>query len=139
MSAFEPLPDAVLDWVPPAAAFEKFDPWAPDVRTIRGLLRHVLQFEVYYRDGPRDGAAKGISEQTGDPPAEHARTVQLLRSLTDDGRSRLYRPLRPGQSAPEEWTVRKMLRRTISHERAHTAEIQQRRTWLVLGVPGGDP
>src|ERR1700674_272857 len=72
MSAFEPLPDAVLDWVPPAAAFEKFDPWAPAGRTIRGRLRHVLQFEVYYRDGPRDGAAKGISEQTGDPPAEHA-------------------------------------------------------------------
>jgi hypothetical protein len=31
--------------------------------------------------------------------------------------------------------VRKLVRRIISHERAHTAEIEQRRTWLLAGVP----
>jgi hypothetical protein len=31
--------------------------------------------------------------------------------------------------------LRKVLRRTISHERFHTKEIEQRLAWLLLGVP----
>ena len=129
------LPDAVLDWEPPASAIGSFDAWAPGVRTIRDIVRHVFQFEVYYRDGLRDGAAKGIFEKVADPAIEGARTVDLLRSLTEEDRGRVYQPIRPAQTVAEEWTARKVLRRIISHERAHAAEIQQRRTWLLLGVP----
>jgi hypothetical protein len=31
--------------------------------------------------------------------------------------------------------VRKLARRIITHERGHAAEIMQRRTWILLGVP----
>jgi hypothetical protein len=135
LASIDGVPDAVLDWEPPRAAFASFDTWAPEVRTIRGVARHVFQFEPYYRDGLRDGPAAGIYEQVADPATEHARTVERLRSLSEDERSRVWRPLRPGQSAPEEWTVRKVARRIISHERVHAAEIVQRRTWVLLGIP----
>ncbi len=134
ISAIELLPDAILDWEPPASAFASFDAWAPDVRSIRGLMRHVLQFEIYYRDGLRDGPAKGISERPTDAGGEHDVTARFLRSLSDADR-RVFRPERPGHAESEEWTARKMLRRLISHDRAHAAEIIQRRTWLLLGVP----
>ncbi len=98
-------------------------------------MRHVLQFEIYYRDGLHDGPAKGISEHPRDATLEHDATVRLLRSLSDVGRERVFHPVRLGHDHAEEWTVRKVLRRVISHDRAHTAEIIQRRTWLLLGVP----
>lgn len=136
LSAIDGVPEAVLDWEPPREAFASFDAWAPEVRTIRDVTRHVYQFDVYYRDGLRDGPAAGIQERVSDPAAEHARKIGRLRSLTDEERCRVWHPLRPGQSAPEEWTVRKVARRVISHERAHAAEIIQRQTWVLLGVPG---
>jgi hypothetical protein len=129
------LPGALLDWAPPASSIASADAWAPEVRTIREIMTHVLQLEVYYRDALRDGAAKGIFEPVGAPAAERARTLDLLRSLDDTARSRVYRPVRPGRSAPEEWTVRKLIRRIISHERVHAAEARQRLTWVLLGIP----
>ena len=129
------MPDAVLDWVPPLSSVAQFDAWAPEARTIRGIVQHVLQLETYYRAGLADGASTGIFERVGTPQEERERTVALLRSLDDEARSRVYRPVRPGRSTPEDWTVRKVLRRIISHERHHTAEIAQRRAWLLLGVP----
>ena len=135
LGALNGVPDAILDWVPPMSAFDAFDAWAPEVRTIRGLMGHVLQFEIYYRDGLRDGSAAGIFESAGDPAAEQALTAARLRALSDEETGRVFRPLRPGQPQPEEWTARKMLRRMLSHERAHTAEIWQRRSWVLLGPP----
>jgi hypothetical protein len=35
----------------------------------------------------------------------------------------------------EHWTVRKALRRIISHERFHTKEIEQQLAWLLVGPP----
>lgn len=135
LDAVRDVPDAILDWEPPASAFASFDPWAPDVRGIRGVLRHVFQTEVYYRDGLRDGAAKGLFEEVADPAEEREKTLALLRSLSEEERRRVFRPLRPGQTEPQEWTARKVIRRMISHERAHTAEVIQRRTWVLLGPP----
>ena len=134
--AYRALPDEILDWEPPLSSQRIVDAWAPEARTIRGVLEHVLQLEVYYRDGLRDGTAKGIFERVGDPADERKRTLEVLRALSDSERSRVYHPVRPGRLAGEEWTVRKFFRRVISHERAHAAEILQRRTWLLLGVPG---
>ena len=135
LASIDGVADAVLDWEPPRSAFASFDAWAPEVRTIRGVARHVFQFEPYYRDGLRDGPAAGIYERVSDPATEHALTVERLRSLSAEERSRVWRPLRPGGSAPEEWTVRKVVRRMVSHDRAHAAEIMQRRSWVLLGVP----
>ena len=135
LAAIDGVPDAVLDWSPPASAFASFDAWAPEVRTIRDVVTHVLQLEAYYRGGLRDGASSGVFERVVGPVEEGARTVELLRSLTDDERSRVFQPVRPSRTTAEEWTVRKLVRRVISHERAHTAEIWQRRSWVLIGAP----
>jgi hypothetical protein len=135
LAAIDPLPDAVLDWAPPKSAIASFDAWAPEVRTIREIVGHVLQLETYYRDGLRDGPAKGIFEPTGDPESERALTLDRLRALSDDDRSRAWMPVRPGRTAAEEWTARKVVRRIISHERGHAAEVRQRLTWVLLGPP----
>ena len=135
LASFAALPRPLLDWEPPATAFASFDPWAPEPRSIRGLVEHVLAFEVYYRDALRDGPSRGIAENVPDTSADRAMTVARLRSLTGDELGRTFHPIRPGIDAAESWTVRKVLRRLISHERAHTAEIMQRRTWLILGPP----
>jgi len=129
------LPDALLDWAPPRSSVEAFDVWAPGARTVRDILAHVLSFEVFYRDGLKDGPARGIFETVADVSGERVTTLALLRSLNDAQRERVYRPVRPGLVTPGSWTVRKMVRRIISHDRAHTAEILQRRTWILLGVP----
>src|SRR5207244_394576 len=100
-AAIDGVPEAVLDWEPPRHAFASFDAWAPEVRTIRDVTRHVYQFDVYYRDGLRDGAAAGIYERVADPAAEHARMTGRLPSLTDEERCRVWHPLRPTRSAPE--------------------------------------
>jgi hypothetical protein len=129
LAAMHRVPTAVLDWEPPRQAFTSFDAWAPEVRTIRDVARHVYEFELYYREGLRDGPAAGIHERVSDPIAERARTIECLRSLTDEERRRAWHPLRPGRSAPEAWSARKVVRRIISHQRAHAAEILHRRTW----------
>jgi hypothetical protein len=134
LDALAGLPDEVLDWQPPASSVARFDAWAPEVRTIREIAGHVTQLEIYYRAGLSDGPAAGIFERAQDAATERARTLDLLRSLGDEARSRVYRPVRPGRTAPEEWTVRKLVRRVISHERHHAAEVRQRRAWLLLGV-----
>jgi hypothetical protein len=43
--------------------------------------------------------------------------------------------IRRGRNRSCRLTIRKVLRRLISHDRDHAAEILQRRTWLLLGVP----
>jgi hypothetical protein len=133
-AAVDGLPDALLDWDPPVKVVHA-DPWAPEARTIRGLVRHVLQLEIYYRGSLRDGPAPGIFEAVGDPHSEHRTTRTLFEEMTPEARSRVYRPVHPSRKEPEDWTARKALRRLISHERAHTAEIWQRRAWMVVGVP----
>ncbi len=135
MAALAPLTDVVVDWTPPASAFESFDAWAPEARSIRGLVTHVLQLEAFYRGALTDAAAPGIYESVSNPEKERARTVNAFRAMDGEALSRVYRPRHPGQPVGGEWTIRKAVRRIISHERAHTAEIEQRRTWLLLGVP----
>jgi predicted RNase H-like HicB family nuclease len=135
LAALRGVPDAVLNWAPPDTAFATYDAWAPEPRSIRDLLRHVLQLEVFYRGSLRDGTAPGIVERVGEPGDERRLTVEALRDLAPADRARVFGPLHPGSDTPGEWTLRKVLRRMISHDRAHAAEIVQRRTWILLGPP----
>jgi hypothetical protein len=66
---------------------------------------------------------------------QRERLNAALRGLSDEGRSRRFEPVRAWQTAAEHWTARKVIRRVISHERFHTAEIRQRLSWLVIGLP----
>lgn len=129
------LPDVILDWAPPRSSVASFDAWAPETRSIRDIVGHVLSFEIFYRDSLQDGPARGIFEAVADAAAERKTTLALLRSLSDEQRARVYHPVRPGATAPGRWTMRKAMRRMLAHERAHAAEIQQRRTWILLDVP----
>lgn len=131
----------LLDWVPGGPPPKSPDPWAPEVRTIRGVLTHALQLEVFYREGLRDAPAAGIFAEVAAAEEEHATTVDVLRSVALLGdHSRVFHPLRtlaPGRS-PEPagaWTLRKVFRRLISHNRQHAAEIAARKASILLGGP----
>ena len=139
LAAFDALPGELRDFAPPAESMAHVDPWARDPRTARDIITHVLRLEVYYRDALRDGAARGIFEDVADPATERAQTIDILRSVPRSGRARTFAPVRPRATAPERWTLRKVVRRIISHERAHAAELVERRTWAYLGVPAHAP
>jgi len=127
------LPDAVLDWRPPASSV-KVDQIFPDVRSIRQMLEHVAATEAFFyvgnlSDEPRPGPAAEAP-----PLAElHSMTAARLQALPAEALARVFR--RAGPRGEMEWTARKVLRRIVSHKRFHTREVQQRLAWLVLGVP----
>jgi hypothetical protein len=130
--AVERLPDAVLDWRPPASAV-KIDQVFPDVRSIRQMVEHCLTTESRYY------FAAFTNQLPPDPdhiPAAnelHGATAARLRSFDDEALSRVFKGT--GPRGETEWTVRKVLRRVIIHKRFHTREIEQRLCWLTLGVP----
>ena len=67
---------------------------------------------------------------------QRERLVGALRGLSPGDRGRVFTRRLPWQAEGEErWAPRKVVRRVISHERFHTAEIQQRLAWVLVGVP----
>lgn len=126
------LPDVVLDWVPPASSV-KIDQIFPDVRSMRMMLEHLATVEANYYIG-------NLSEPPATPQSPtlqglHESSAPRLRALSDEALGRLYRRPHPRGAGEMEWTARKVMRRIISHKRFHTREIEQRRSWLTLGVP----
>ena len=136
LGAVKDVPDAILDWRPPLSAMARVDEWNPDARTIREITREIASAEGYYRTALTDGLDVGEAAGDVDDLAAHrASLIATLQSLGADDRGRLFKPQRVWQDRPEDWTVRKVIRRVISHERFHTAEIRQRISWLLVGVP----
>ena len=128
--------DYVMDWRPPLTAMMRIDSWKPQPLTIREIVSDITGAEGYYMRGLRAGrepAAGSLNEY--DLRSGQSALFDRLRSLSEDERGRVYRPIRPWQQAPELWTARKVIRRVISHERFHTAEIRQRIAWIHVGVP----
>jgi predicted RNase H-like HicB family nuclease len=130
LSQLDGLPDVVLDWVPPATSV-KIDQIFPDVRSIQMMLEHLAVVEANYYIG-------SLSDEPGEridvPLTElHASSEGRLRALSDETLGRLY--TRVGPRGEMQWTARKVMRRIISHKRFHTREVEQRRSWLTLGVP----
>ncbi|HWO72833.1 MAG TPA: DinB family protein [Dehalococcoidia bacterium] len=128
------LPDAVLDWRPPPSSV-KIDQIFPDVRSIRQMLEHVAATEAFFYVGSlSDEPRSGPPAEAPPPLADlHSATAARLRGLPAESLARVFR--RTGPRGEMEWTARKVLRRIVSHKRFHTREIQQRLSWLVLGVP----
>lgn len=137
LSLIEGLSDAVLDWRPPASAMARLDPWKPAPLTIREIIDDIASAELYYRtsliDGPcaEDDSPAGLAGLT----AQRERVEAMLSALPAEHRGRVFAPQRPWQDGAERWTARKVVRRIVGHERFHTAEIQQRLTWVLLGTP----
>jgi hypothetical protein len=136
LASVRAVPDAILDWRPPRSAMSHVDEWKPVPATVREILGDIAAAEGYYRAGLRDGRDENaIDSRARDLELQRQLLVQALRALTAGERARRFEPIRPWQSAPEHWTARKVIRRVISHERFHTAEIRQRLSWLLVGVP----
>jgi predicted RNase H-like HicB family nuclease len=130
MAQLECLPDAVLDWVPPASSV-KIDQIFPDVRSIRMMLDHVGVVEAnYYIGSLSDEPMERIEVAL---PQLHASSEARLQALSDETLGRVF--TRQGPRGEMQWTARKVMRRIIVHKRFHTREIEQRRSWLTLGVP----
>jgi hypothetical protein len=129
------LPELLLDWRPPISAMARVDPWNPGVLTIREIVTSVGRSEFYYRTALRnDPPPEEPADELGNPDLQRRRLEEALRAASAESGA-VYRPRRPWQEGREAWTARKVLRRVISHELFHAAEVRQRLTWLLLGVP----
>jgi hypothetical protein len=136
LAVVEPLPERILDWRPPESAMAKIDAWQPGVKTIREIASELPAGERYYRQGLREGPEPPEPElEWYDRSLQRERTIERLRGLSPDERGKVFLVTRSWQDRPEHWTARKAIRRIISHERFHTREIQQRLSWILLGVP----
>ena len=137
LSLIERVPDPVLDWRPPASSMARIDPWKPAPLTIREIVDDIASAEFYYRTSLIDGPAADGEPALGltGLAVERQGVEALLVSLSSEQRNRVFAPRRPWQTGAERWTARKVVRRVLGHERFHTAEIQQRLTWVLLGAP----
>ena len=130
MTQLNGLPDVVLDWVPPASSV-KIDQIFPDVRSMRMMLEHLTVVEAnYYIGSLSDEAGERIEVALSEL---HDSSAKRLEGLSDEALGRVY--TRTGPRGELQWTARKVMRRIVSHKRFHTREIEQRRSWLTLGVP----
>ena len=132
-----PLPEPVLDWHLPPTAAVRVDDWAPEVRSIRGIVEHIANADGYYAANVGDTPWPRMGDaERADLLGQRQRAIDRLRALTAEERSQLFQRRQPWQKeGHEHWTVRKALRRFVEHERFHTREIEQRLAWLLLGVP----
>ena len=113
----ESIPAGALDWEPPYRAFLPWARW----RTIRQIVTHVANTEThYYLDAigcrpPFDPVGTDAAPESY-LSLGRAHTLSTLESLASS--SDLAR-IRDG------WSVRKVLRRLIWHERLHTKSIHR--------------
>jgi hypothetical protein len=116
-------PEGALDWDPP---YRRFAPWA-DWRTIRAKLAHVANGESHYY-------TRNLGHEPSDPPADprgdwnaflatsRAQAVTFLESAKASRDLRRVQTIDHG-FGEEAWSVRKALRRLVSHERVHSKSI----------------
>lgn len=128
LALVEGLPDEVLDWAP-----------GPEAVTVRRLLRHVGNAEQWYvsRLVPPETLPAPWDEDEDMPlfeflEMERRTAVARLRRLDASERGHVVHPTLWTDYPEEAWTLRKVLRRFLEHEREHTAQIaeileQQRR------------
>ena len=125
LADLEAAPEAALDWDPPYAYFA---PWA-DWRTVRAILAHVANGETHYY-------TRNIGHQPGGPPADprgdwrsylprtRAEAIGFLEGLRKSPDLCRTRALDLG-FGEEWWSVRKALRRLVSHELCHGKSVRR--------------
>jgi len=123
VSSVEHLPDSVLDWDPPYRHLSSWAWW----KTVRQILAHIALCEVGYylpcvdwRGGldPDDLAGRPWREQLQRSREETLSFLEGLKSSAD--RERFVHTEANGT-----WSVRKVLRRLVWHERLHWKSIQR--------------
>ncbi|MHC4342709.1 MAG: DinB family protein, partial [Planctomycetota bacterium] len=114
------LPPQALDWDPPHRPVPRWAQW----RTARQILRHIALTEVGY-----------YLSWIGYPAVDPGKIAGEWRRVLDDTRAETLRFLREVRGSTdrlrlakrggEEWSVRKVLRRLVWHERIHTKSIRR--------------
>lgn len=121
MTTVEPLPAEAMDWDPPYQHFASYAWW----RTIRQIVKHVALTEVAYylpsvgwqvRLDLQALQRADWQEQLRQSREETYRFLDELRASSDRVRLR---------NGDETWTVRKVLRRLVWHERLHLKSIRR--------------
>lgn len=114
LSALADLDDGVLDRQPSTG------------RTIREILDHLADAEAWYasRLDPREAERTVVDGRAGAPPLERLAAIRddletFFRQHIDELTTATTNP------KGEIWTLRKVLRRQVAHERWHTAEIER--------------
>jgi predicted RNase H-like HicB family nuclease/uncharacterized damage-inducible protein DinB len=115
------VPEDLLDWQPHAGHF-----------TLRRILRHIGNADQWYvsrivppENLPPEWAGDEEMPLLGFLEVERRTTVECLRQLTAEQRGSVFHPVVWTDHPEEAWTARKVLRRTLEHEREHTAQIRQ--------------
>jgi hypothetical protein len=121
VKTIEALPEAALDWDPPYQAFAEWATW----RSIRAILAHMANCETHYY-------LSTVGHESGLPPAppdgdwatflaaHREEAVAFLRQLAaSPDRARVCF----GDDGA--WSVRKVLRRLVWHERLHWKSIRR--------------
>lgn len=123
VAQLEAAPEAALDWDPPYRRFASWATW----RTIRENLAHIANTETHYY--ARNVGYEPVSAPA-DPhgdwrtflPRSRSYASAFLEGLASSAdRCRLR--ISGHGSAVEGWSVRKALRRLVSHERTHAKSI----------------
>jgi predicted RNase H-like HicB family nuclease/uncharacterized damage-inducible protein DinB len=109
------LSDAALDWVPPDD---------PDGRSIRSILDHLAQAEVWYMGRLDETPPNVIVANLPGPTLDRLQRVRQaaivrITSYPQELRGMLF------THQGEQWTLRKALRRVVWHERDHLNEIEE--------------
>lgn len=117
--------DALLDWNPP---YRRFASWA-DWRTIRANLVHVANGESHYYTRSIGYESSSPPAKAGDDwrvflPRSRAEAVAFLRGVRSSGDRARVAALDHGFGL-EHWSVRKALRRMVSHEILHAKSIRR--------------
>jgi membrane associated rhomboid family serine protease len=116
LEAVESLPADALDWDPPYRTLPDWATW----KTIRQILEHVARTEVgYYL--PWIGYAPTLDLEGEELlPRSRGETLRFL-----EGLEQAPDRLRLAERGGEAWSVRKVLRRLVWHERVHTKSIRR--------------
>lgn len=121
MALVRHLPPDVLDWQP-------FPEWF----SLRRVLRHVGNAEQWYvsrlvppESLPAEWGADDDLPLIEFLEMERRTAVARLRQLTPEERSGVFHPTTWTRHPEEAWTLRKVLRRFLEHEREHTGQVRE--------------
>ncbi len=139
VAELEAAPEGAIDWNPP---YEHFAPWA-NWRSIRANLAHIANSETHYYTmnighAPSHPPADAGRDWREFLPRSRAETVAFLEELKSSRDRCRVRSVDHG-FGEESWSVRKALRRLVSHELLHSKSIVRIIREYQAGAAGRSP